>query len=145
MTTPKFSTIYEHHDGPELKEFEPSKTKQEFLEESDVNFIVNQYETTGMGPSPSGKEPVYGDFSDPAFQDYHQAVNTVLSADELFRRLPARTRERFANDPVNLILFVQDPNNQKEAHDLGLLRDDYQSPSAPPAPGPAEPPTPVKP
>lgn len=134
MTAPTFSTIYEHHQGPEISDFGPSLTKQEFLEESDVNFIVNQYETTGLGPLAADREPIYGDFTDPALTDYHHALQVVAGAAELFQRLPARVRERFANDPANLIQFVQDPNNQKEAHELGLLRDDYQSPSAPPLP-----------
>lgn len=138
-----FSNIYDHHQGPEISDFGPSMTRQEFLEEADVNYIVNQYETTGMNPTGmNAREPIFGDFSDPALNDYQLALNTVQGAGELFQRLPARVRERFANDPANLILFVQDPANTKEAHELGLLRDDYVSPSAPPAP---EPPPAVKP
>lgn len=132
MATPKFSTQYDHHQGPEISDFGPSLTKQEFLEEADVNNIINQYETTGIAPMAGGAEPLYGDFSAPELQSYHQALNIVQGSQELFDRLPARVRERFANDPANLLLFVQDPNNLKEAHELGLLREDYKSPSAPP-------------
>lgn len=139
MAYPKISTQYDHHQGPELHDFEPTRTKQEFLEESDINFIVNQYETTGLIPQ-AGPEGVYGDFSAPELSDYHQALGIVAGAKELFDRVPAKVRERFRNDPAELILFCQDPANTKEAHELGLLRDDYVSPTAPPAtPGPAAP------
>lgn len=136
MAAPKFSTQYDHHQGPEISDFGPSLTKQEFLEETDINNIINQYETTGMAPMAGGAEPMYGDFSAPELQSYHQAMNIVQGSQELFDRLPARVRERFANDPANLILFVQDPANLKEAHELGLLRPDYKSPSEPPPPKP---------
>lgn len=128
----KFSTQYDHHEGPAISEFEPSRTKQEFLEESDINFIVGQYEQTGIAPPVN--EGVYGDFSAPELADYHTAQNLVIGAKELFMRVPARVRERFRNDPAELILFCQDPANTKEAHELGLLRDDYVSPSSPPGP-----------
>lgn len=131
-----FSTEFDRHQGPEISDFGPSLTKQEFLDESDVNNIINQYETTGIGPMPSGAEPMFGDFSDPALANYQDSLNIVRGSQELFAALPARVRERFANDPVNLILFVQDPANLKEAHELGLLRPDYKSPSEPPPPQP---------
>lgn len=139
MTT-TFSNVYEHHQGPEISDFGPSKTKQEFLEESDINNILERYEATGLAPQ-NPNAGMYGDFSDPALQNYQEAMNMVIGAQELFERLPPKTRERFANDPANLIMFVQDPNNQAEAHQLGLLRDDYKSPSAPPAPAPVTPET----
>lgn len=139
MSEPKFSNVYDHHQGPELGSFEPSRTKQEFLEESDVNFIVNQYEADGILPPLDGREPIYGDFSDPNLGNYHEALNMVQGAQELFQRLPARVRERFGNDPAELIAFVQVDANRQEAFDLGLLRADYVSPSAPPTPATAPP------
>lgn len=132
MTIPKFSTQYDHHDGPEIKDFGPSLTKQEYAEESDINFIINQYETTGIAPAGPGREPIFGDFTDPTLTDYQQALNTVQGARELFERVPAKVRERFHNDPAELIAFVQDDRNIDEAFQLGLLRPDYVSPSRPP-------------
>lgn len=114
-------------------------TKQEFREESDINHILDHYQTDGLLPLGRGtKEAMYGDFSDPALQNYHEALNIVLSVDQLMGRLPAKVRERFGNDPASLLDFVQDNANRTEALELGLLNPDYKSPSAPPV---AEPPT----
>ncbi|WNK14436.1 MAG: internal scaffolding protein [Microvirus sp.] len=139
----KFSNQYEHHDGPELHDFGPSLTRQEFLEESDINHIINQYETDGINRlTQNGAEPIFGDFSDPALNDYHHAQNLIQGAQNLFEALPARTRERFNNDPASIIAFTQDPANTKEAYDLGLLREDYKPPEPKVEPTTANPATP---
>lgn len=136
MTT-KIYTQFDPPPDPGHPDFGPSMTRQEFLEESDVNHIIDSYQTDGVIPT-TRPDGVYADFTDPAYTDFQRAQNTVLEAQYMFEQLPARTRERFGNDPASLILFVQDPANQAEAHKLGLLRDDYKSPTAPPAPPPTE-------
>lgn len=118
---PKFSTLYDHHDGPELHDFEPTRTKQEFAQEADINYILEQYQTTGMLPANNGPEPAFADFTDPALADFQTAQNLVIGARDMFDHLDARIRERFNNDPATLILFMQDPANRKEAEDLGLV------------------------
>lgn len=136
--------IHTQYDPPEAvpqTDFEPSRTRQEFLAESDINQILNQYQTSGVLPDLNPGTPQYADLTDPIFSDYQTAMNTVLEADYAFSRLPAKVRERFSNNPADLILFVQDPANLEEAHKLGLLRDDYKSPSTPPAPKPEDPKT----
>lgn len=133
--------IHHQFDPPPdqgVGDFGPSLTRQEFLEESDINQIIKQYQTHGVLPDTRDAAPQYADLTDPAFTDYQAAMNLVLEADYAFSRLPAKVRERFGNDPASLILFVQDEKNAKEAHELGLLRDDYKSPSAPPEPKPPE-------
>lgn len=127
----KIHTQFDPPLDPGQGDWDPSLTRQEFLEESDVNNIINQYQTQGILPT-TRPDGTYADFTDPAFTDYQHAQQLVLDADYAFAQLPARVRERFGNDPASLILFVQDPANQEEAHKLGLLRDDYKSPSKPP-------------
>lgn len=129
----KIHTQFDPPPDPGIGDFEPSLTRQEFLDESDVNNIINSYQTDGILPT-TRPDGTYADFTDPALQDYQHAQNLVLQAQYDFQRLPARVRERFGNDPASLILFVQDPANQKEAFELGLLREDYKSPSEPPTP-----------
>lgn len=129
----RFYTQYDPPPATGTGDFEPSLTRQEFLQESDINNILKQYQTQGILPE-TRPDGVYADFTDPAYADYQQAQNMVLEAQYLFERIPAKVRERFNNDPASLILFVQDPTNQEEAHKLGLLRDDYKSPSTPPEP-----------
>ena len=139
MADLKFSTIYDHHDGPEINDFGPSRAKQEFREEADINHIMEEYKTTGFLPGLREAEAVYGDFTNPELTNYQDAMNIVLSANELFAQLPPRVRERFANDPVNLILFVQDGNNRKEAIELGILQPEKAEPAPTPPTDTAKP------
>lgn len=138
-----FSTRYKHHTVPGVTNNEPSRTKQEFAAEADINTIMRKYERQGLALPEGNREPMFGDFSAPELADYAQAVATVQGTGDLMKRLPAKVRQRFQNDPLNLIAFVMDPKNAQEAFDLGLLREDYESPSKPPAQTPpATPPTP---
>lgn len=136
MTT-KFNSRYDHTRIPPEQlpyDGQPTRTKQEYLKEADINTILARYERQGIAPPAGDREPIYNDFTDPALSNYQEAMNQVIGVGELMERLPAKVRARFGNDPVNLIRFVQDKNNAEEAYRLGLLRADYKSPSAPPTP-----------
>lgn len=139
MTTPKFSTLYDHHDGPELNDFGESRTKQEFAKETDINNILATYAKTGVAPFGTDAQPLFGDFSSELVTDYHQALTFVIDAQNRFAELDPRIRERFANDPGHLLDFISDPNNQEEAVELGILK----KPEPVPAPGPTPAPVPV--
>jgi len=136
--------IYTQYDPPpadSVEDWGPSLARQEFKEESDINNIVGQYEKHGILPEVRNAMPVYADFTDEAFRDFQRAQNIVVGARELFEALPAKTRERFNNDPAALFEFVQDPENLPEAFKLGLLREDWKPATAPPATPPAGEPT----
>ncbi len=98
------------------------RTKQSFKDECDINFIMNRWKRTGEIPPESvGKmRPSYGDFSNP--NDYMEACNRVIDANEAFASLPSFLRDRFANEPANLIAFLADSANQDEAIKLGLAQ-----------------------
>lgn len=133
--------IYTQYDPPPdegINDFGPSLARQEFAEESDINNIIDQYETNGILPD-TRPEGLYADFTDPVLSNYQEAQNIVVGARELFERLPAKIRERFHNDAASLIEFVQDPDNRDEAIRLGIVNQP-PNPVAPPA---AEPPAPV--
>lgn len=97
-------------------------TKQSFKDECDINFILSKWKRTGqIPPSQVGTlPPHYGDFSNPT--DYMDALNAVLEAKEAFAALPAFLRDRFANEPANLLRFLSIPENQEEAIRLGLAQ-----------------------
>lgn len=129
--------IYTQFDPPPdegIHNDQPSLTRQEFLEEADINNIVGQYETSGILPETNPAAPQYADLTDPVFTDYQRAQNIVIDANQAFEALPARTRERFLNDPARLIAFVQDDRNTAEAAELGLLRPDWKPPQPAPPP-----------
>jgi len=55
------------------------------------------------------------------FSDFQEQMERVASAHDSFEQLPARLRERFRNDPAEMINFVQNPNNTNECIQLGLI------------------------
>lgn len=114
-----------------LKCEDPSLCQQQFLEESDINTLVERFGLTGEMPA-SVVVPQYGDFS--GIGDFQSAMNAVLAAQANFMELPAKVRARFDHDPQKLLEFVSDAANADEARSLGLLKplpDVDASPEAP--------------
>lgn len=118
----------------------PSRTKQEFLEESNINNIMARYQKTGQITHLANGTPKYGDFA--TAEDYYSASNRVLEAQHTFDALPASVRDRMENNPANLISFMDDPDNLDEAVELGLviLREDPPTPPERPPEATEEPP-----
>ena len=111
---------------------DPSLAQQQFRDECDINTILERFNVTGQLPV-SPLEPQFGDFS--GIRDYHTALNAVLDAQESFDALPARVRERFANDPAAFVDFCLDVANRDEMKALGLIegapQGDVKSPTDP--------------
>jgi len=97
---------------------EPSKTQQQFLEDSDINTIVRRFGLTGALPN-GVAIPQSGDFT--GVSDFQTALNLVRDAEAAFLQVPAATRARFGHDPAALIAFVEDVGNREEAIKLGLI------------------------
>lgn len=96
----------------------PSRTKQSFKQEADINYIVERWGSVNLGAQ-NQTRPMYGDFTQ--VTDFHGAQNQMLQAQEGFATLGARLRERFNNDPGALLDFVDNPENLEEAQALGIL------------------------
>lgn len=135
MATPKFSSLYDHHVEPGIGDWGPSLTKQEFAQEADINYLLAQYEKHGIIPDTNSQQPIYADCTAPELSDYHRAQNMVVDTNERFASLPAKVRERFANDPIIMLQFLSDGANYKEAVELGLIPPEPAptSPSSPPS------------
>lgn len=97
----------------------PSRTKQSFKDECDVNLIMKKYEKTNLITHVKKIAGNYGDFSN--VTDYQTSMNAVMDANDRFAGLPSAIRAHFKNDPQNLIEFVTNPQNYEKAHELGLL------------------------
>lgn len=54
-------------------------------------------------------------------ESYHEMLCKVEEVQGQFAGLPSRVRRRFANNPEQLIKFLEDPNNLPEAVKLGLI------------------------
>lgn len=121
-------SAYVEHEHVVLVMRRPSRTKQSFVKECDINSIMSRYEKDGVLVHFNRFQGNYGAFSDaPAF---HDAMNKVLSAESMFMSLPASIRSRFGNDPAQFITFATNEANKDELRKLGLLKD------VPAAPGP---------
>lgn len=108
---------------------DPSRTQQNFAEETDINTIVKRFNLTGELPS-NFRAPQYGDFDGVA--DYQSALNQVIAANDAFMSMPAGLRARFHNNPQNLIEFLSREENREEAVKLGLLKAPEKAPVSPP-------------
>lgn len=106
------------------KEFnDPSLTQQHLKKNSDINYIINKYEKTGV----IDNVKTNGRYIDCTASDYHEACNVALRAEESFMSLPSHVRKRFRNDPYVLLSFLDDPDNREEAKELGLLVEKFEN------------------
>lgn len=97
----------------------PTLAQQQFRDETDINNLVDRFLRTGEIPPVDGRA-VYGNFLDVP-DSYQDCLEAVCRAQEAFDELPAKVRQRFDNDPAQLLSFLQDPKNLDEAVQLGLM------------------------
>lgn len=93
------------------------RTLQSSQDECNINLIMSKYAKTGMVDHLSRYGSEYGFASS---VDFHEAMNIVAKADQMFSDLPAKARARFGGDPAAFLEFVQDEENFEEAVFLGL-------------------------
>lgn len=117
----RYSTI-KPEDKPRWSSNLPSKTKQSFKDECDINQIMKKFEKTGILPDLIKTNPVYGDFSDP--KTYQESLNLVHHAQEQFSNLSSKVRERFNNDPQKFLEFTSNAENADEMAKMGLLKEE---------------------
>lgn len=122
MTKP---VVYDYFNRPPkqtLKCRQKSRTQQQFLQESDINYIVRKYADTEnfVDPSiPVSRRPVYGDFANcPSFQDYQNQVNAIS---DIFARFPSEVRTQFNNNPAEFAEFASDLRNLDKLAEMGLI------------------------
>lgn len=100
--------VYEHIT-------EPSMCHQEFAEECDINNLMRRYTYAQLPDIPT----VVSSFSQ--MVDYHDMMNEAARARQAFDLLPGELRQRFGNNPQELIEFLNDEKNRDEAVKLGLV------------------------
>lgn len=104
----------------------PSLTRQEFLEECDINTLMSKYDAHVHG-GPNGMSPMQ-----PMYADFTQLPSNLLeymefmkAAEASFMSLPAIVRKEMDNSPMQFVEFASDPGNLDQMRAWGL---------APPAP-----------
>lgn len=113
-------TFYRPRRRVQFKTTGPSRTKQEFRDECDINKIMSRYEKTGILNHVNKYQGQYGDFSN--VTTYEDAFDQLQKANEMFMTLPARVREKFQNEPQNFIKYMEDPKFYQEQLKLGLRK-----------------------
>lgn len=119
-----------------------TRTHKSFAKDADINNIMGKYAKTGILVDPlkvdMGRQPRFGDFSD--IPDFGHTLNRIKQAQDDFMTLPAAVRAKFNNNVENLLHFLADPKNIKEAVSLkilpaSVLPETYEPPVAPASQG----------
>lgn len=110
---------------------EPSKTRQEFAEECDINALMARYEKTGVISHISTATPQYLDLSETSHLDLMHSLNVLNEATDGFMSLPAKVRAEFDNDPMKFVEFASDGKNLDQLREWGLAKP--AEPTPPPA------------
>lgn len=118
MMTKKFYTAYSKKRRVVVVNKEPSMTQQSFKNECDINRIVGQYKKHGVITHLNNSKENYGVAPSHSF---HEAMNIVIQAQEMFDSLPSQLRKEFSNDPANFLEFVENPENYDDLIELGLV------------------------
>lgn len=95
-----------------------SRTQQQHKDSCDINRILSKYKLTGSLTHLNRQSGVYADLT--SLTDYQNSIDSVMKANNAFAALPAAIRDRFQNDPSQLLSFMEDPKNYDEGVKLGL-------------------------
>jgi len=96
-----------------------SRTQQSDAEQNDLNKMAAKHLSHRVkNGDPNGAQPVFGYVPS---ETYHEMLNRVTDTQNAFNRLPARVRTKFHNDPAQMLRFVEDKRNYKEARKMGLI------------------------
>lgn len=93
-------------------------TEQSHKINCDVNAIIKKYDKTGLISHISRFEAQFGDLSG---NDFKTMTDKIINANNQFNNLPSEIRNRFQNNPEELLRFMENPLNRDEAIDLGLI------------------------
>jgi phage internal scaffolding protein len=94
-------------------------TEQSHKKQCDMNYILKDYQRTGMIKHAAKFEGKYDDVS---AGDFQNAMFLIKNAQQMFEQLPSSLRKRFGNDPASFLEFTSNPDNKEEMKSLGILK-----------------------
>ncbi|WGL31462.1 internal scaffolding protein [Dipodfec virus UOA04_Rod_1082] len=97
----------------------PSPVQQQFLEETQLDFLLKKYSTLGINPFVASEPQTYLDTS--LISDFQTSQNRLVQLGGYFDRLPAQIRREFNDDLSTFVECVLDPQNESRLIDLGVL------------------------
>lgn len=104
-------------DESGLKCQDKTLAQQHMKDECDINVLVERFVVTDELPTLKAP-PMQGDFTEAP--TYQEALNLMIEAQRSFMQLPAKTRNRFENDPAQFVDFCSDERNRDEMRVMGL-------------------------
>lgn len=138
----KFKTAYGARERSTFETIGPSLTQQHFKDEVDIKNTIRRYDRTGLIANVNKAVAHYGDFT-ASVNEYQDALNLVIEAQQNFAALPSEIREVFGNNPGQFLEQVQNPANKDRMIELGLIEKpqikaevnpEPENAAAPPAP-----------
>lgn len=98
-------------------EGEESKTEQAHAQQCDINYILKEYQRTGIIRHAHENQGRYDDVS---AVDYQHALNVVADTKSMFEALPSNVREEFGHDPARFLDFARNPENGLKMQEMGI-------------------------
>lgn len=115
----------QHHRGT-INVNPEKRAQQNMKEQVNINRIIERAKRGQIDIRAIGNSmPQYGDFTN--ITSYADAYLQVQAAQAEFNLLPAKIRDRFRNDPGQLIDFLMDNGNKAEAIELGLIKNEDEN------------------
>ena len=99
-------------------EDDPGLTEQSHLEKVKINYILKQYQDTGVVNHVAQYAGQYGDFL--GIPDFKEAQDKIAEAKSMFETVPATIRQDFDNDPAQFVEFMSNPDNIEAIEEYGL-------------------------
>lgn len=115
-----FKTKFDRTETKGVKFEIPSMVQQSDKDSTDINLIIKRYCECGICPTCT-VQPISEDVAMLSGEDFNSMMQKMAQVNNQFNELPAEVRKKFANNPANMLEFIQDPNNRKEAEKLGLI------------------------
>lgn len=94
------------------------RTRQEFRDECDINYLMDGYERTGVLSHINALPPQYFDASD--VPDLAESLAIYDRAQVAFMTLPAKVRAEFDNDPLQFVAYAENPANIEQMRNWNL-------------------------
>lgn len=113
-----FKTAYQERERVALHCPEETLTEQHHVDACSTSTILKQYDRTGLITHVNRSVASYGDYTE--VNEYQEALNMTIRAQNAFDELPSTVRKKFHNDPGEFFEFATNPDNLDEMIDLGL-------------------------
>jgi len=113
----KYSNLNSSRWHSSITEYDSNRVQQNQRDDTDINALAEKYGRNVL--MANNHPPRFGD--NPAILDLQYALNLQREAEQQFNQLPAKTRLRFNNNPLQCLQFVENPKNYQESVKLGLI------------------------